>query len=182
MNVLVVNSPLYAELSDGASESLEATNVVSTLLLGVTVRVVFEASLHVLEHAGALRLSNAERLAGEIGRKEITEGRDLSSSGTADDSLGPGVGSRRAVESGIVEHESLEIGMGKVGRGHGVSTLERMTNDVVGMSVIADPLESTEPRAGLSESLSNLLRLIGRSVELDTHFSCLLIIIKNRLP
>ena len=162
--------PQHAELSDGAGESLEAVDVVGALLLGVTIRVVLEASLQVLEHAGALGLGNAELLATEVGREEIAEGRHGAGSGATKDSLSPSVGSRRSVESGIVEHESLEVGVVKVSSRHGISTLERMTDDVVGMSVIADPLEGTEPRARLSESLSNLLGLVGTSVEFDTHF------------
>ena len=67
------------------------------------------------------------------------------------------------------EGKSLDFRIQKLASAHCETTLEGVANGVLRMSVVGNPLVGSEPRSGLHQSLSNLLRLVSASVELSSH-------------
>ena len=65
--------------------------------------------------------------------------------------------------------EPLKVWMQKLACRENPRSLERMASNHCWVSVVGYPLQSSEPRPGLSVSLSYLLSFVGSSVELKSH-------------
>ena len=95
--------------------------------------VVLVALLHAGEHLLAVRVIELVGRSTEVRLEESTERGDGNGTSGGSDNLG-GVG--RSEEKWGMNLESLEIGMSELTNGHGVATLEGMSGNEGGVSVI----------------------------------------------
>ena len=120
----------------GTGESLETLDVVLALGDWVRLLVVLIALFHSLEHRSALGVRHAERFAGEVSGKVVTEGWSWSHDHTGGEVLGPGSWSWWHEGSRIIEFESLKVWMLELACAHDHTAFEWVSRDHKRVSVI----------------------------------------------
>lgn len=118
--------------SVGAGHSLEAIHVVGTGLVSA-VRVSLVASLQVSHHLGAVSVAQVVGCVTEVAREEVGERRSRRGGGLVVRVLNWVWGLEK---HGCLNLESLEIGMLKLTSGEDPSSLEGVSSNVSGMSVV----------------------------------------------
>jgi hypothetical protein len=118
--------------SVGAGHSLEAVNVVGAGGVG-TLRVALVAGLHAGHHLTAVSVAKVVRCVTEVGSEEVGERGSRSGGGNVVGVLDWVWGLE---EHGGLNLESLEIGVLELAGGENPSSLERVSSNVSGMSVV----------------------------------------------